>query len=66
MTAQTIDGLIPPRNWTKDHQITHDLVCTSYVKINNGQFVPTFTKPGKPFMCLPDTPAKLPTTATFI
>jgi ABC-type branched-subunit amino acid transport system substrate-binding protein len=66
MTDQTIDGLIPPRNWTKEHDITHDVVCTAYVKVDNGKFVPTFTQPGKPFMCLPDQPAKLPAKATYL
>ena len=65
MTAQTIDGLIPKRDWTKEHDITHNTVCTAYVKIENGKFVPTFTQPGKPFMCLPDQPPTLPSKATF-
>lgn len=65
LTAQTVDGLIPPRNWTKEHNITHNTVCTAYVKVENGKFVPTFTQPGKPFMCLPDQPATLPAQATF-
>jgi branched-chain amino acid transport system substrate-binding protein len=64
-TDQTLDGLIPPRDWTVDHDINHNTVCTAYVKVENGKFVPTFTKPGKPFMCLPDQPAKLPAKATF-
>jgi ABC-type branched-subunit amino acid transport system substrate-binding protein len=65
MTDQTIGGLIPPRDWTKEHEITHDIVCTAYLKIDNGKLVPTFTQPGKPFMCLPDQPATLPAKATF-
>jgi ABC-type branched-subunit amino acid transport system substrate-binding protein len=65
LTAQTIGGLIPPRNWTKEHEITHDIVCTAYVKVDDGKFVPTFTQPGKPFMCLPDQPTTLPAKATF-
>ena len=65
MTDQTVGGLIPPRNWTKEHEITHNTVCTAYVKVENGKFVPTFTQPGKPFMCLPDQPATLPAQATF-
>jgi branched-chain amino acid transport system substrate-binding protein len=65
LTDQTVGGLIPPRNWTKEHEITHDIACTAYVKVDNGKFVPTFNEPGKPFMCLPDQPAKLPATATF-
>jgi ABC-type branched-subunit amino acid transport system substrate-binding protein len=65
MTAVTADGLIPPRNWTKEHNITHNVVCTAWVKVVNGKFVPVFTQPGKPFQCNPDQPAKLPTTATY-
>ncbi len=65
MTDQTIGGLIPPRDWTKEHEITHDIVCTAYVEIEDGKFVPRFTQPGKPFMCLPDQPATLPAKATF-
>jgi ABC-type branched-subunit amino acid transport system substrate-binding protein len=65
ITDQTISGLIPPRDWTKEHEITHDIVCTAYVKVNNGKFVPVFTQPQKPFMCLPDQPATLPSKATF-
>jgi Periplasmic binding protein len=64
-TDMTVDGLIPPRNWTKEHEITHNVSCTAYLKIENGKFVPTFTQPGKPFMCLPDQPATLPSKATF-
>jgi branched-chain amino acid transport system substrate-binding protein len=64
-TDQTIGGLIPPRDWTKEHEITHDIVCTAYLKIDDGKLVPTFTKPGKPFMCLPDQPATLPAKATY-
>ena len=64
-TDQTLGGLIPPRDWTVDHNLSHALTCTAYVKVKSGKFVPTFTQPGKPFMCLPDQPAKLPATATF-
>jgi hypothetical protein len=35
------------------------------VEIEDGKFKPIFTEPGKPFMCLPDQPAKLPAKATF-
>lgn len=65
MTAQTVNGLIPPRNWTVDHDINHNLACTAYLKVQKGKFVPIFTQPGKPFMCLPDQPATLPAKATF-
>ncbi len=65
LTAVTADGLIPPRNWTTDHEITHNIACTAWVKIEGGKFVPTWNKPGKPFQCIEDTPAKLPTSATY-
>jgi len=65
MTDQTLGGLVPPKNWTTDHEITHATTCVAYVKIKNGQFVPTFNQPGKPFLCLPDQPAQLPAEATF-
>jgi len=65
MTAQTLDGLITPKNWTTEHNITHTTSCTAYVKIENGKFVPIFNQPGKPFQCLPDQPAQLPDKATY-
>jgi ABC-type branched-subunit amino acid transport system substrate-binding protein len=65
MTNLTADGLLPPRNWTKEHDITHGVVCTAWVKVQNGKFVPIFAQNGKPFQCNPDQPAKLPTTATY-
>jgi ABC-type branched-subunit amino acid transport system substrate-binding protein len=65
LTDYTADGLIPPRDWTKEHDITHDVACQAYLKVEDGKLTPTFTEPGKPFMCLPDQPAKLPTEATF-
>jgi hypothetical protein len=65
LTDYTADGLIPPRDWTREHEITEGIVCNAYVKVEDGKLVPTFTEPGKPFMCLPDQPAKLPAQATF-
>jgi len=65
MTDLTADGLIPKRDWTTDHDITHGVTCAAWVKIEDGKFVPVFNKPGKPFQCNPDQPAKLPTTATY-
>jgi branched-chain amino acid transport system substrate-binding protein len=67
MTDLTADGLIPPRNWTKEHDITHNVPpgCTAWVKIVNGKFKPVFNQPGKPFQCMPDQPATLPKTPTY-
>jgi hypothetical protein len=65
MTDLTADGLLPPRDWTKDHDIVHGINCTAWVKVNDGKFVPVYDQPGKPFQCLPEQPAKLPTSATY-
>jgi ABC-type branched-subunit amino acid transport system substrate-binding protein len=69
-TAYTADGLIPPRDWTTEHDLVegpvdNTIVCQAYLVVKNGKLTPTFTKPGKPFMCLPARPAKLPAKATF-
>jgi ABC-type branched-subunit amino acid transport system substrate-binding protein len=64
-TAMTLDGLIPKRDWTKDHEITKGEACVAFVKIDKGKFVPIFNQPGKPFQCLPDEPAQLPAKATY-
>lgn len=64
-TDQTLGGLIPKRDWTRDHEITTDEACVAFVKIDDGKFVPIFNRPGKPFQCLPDEPAKLPAKATY-
>lgn len=65
MTDQNLGGLIPARDWTTEHDITDGIACQAYVKIDDGGFKPIFTEPGKPFMCLPEQPAKLPNKATF-
>ena len=66
MNNMTVDGLIAPRDWTKNHSITHDQSCTALVKVKDGKFVPIYAKPGKPFTCVPDQPATLPTKATNV
>ena len=65
MTDQTLGGLIPARNWTKDHEITTRRRAWRSTQIDDGKFVPHFTAPGKPFLCLPDQPAScLPKTTS--
>jgi branched-chain amino acid transport system substrate-binding protein len=66
LTDYTADGLISPRNWTKEHNITHDQACTAWLKVENGKFVPVFAVPNKPFVCLPDQPKTLPAKATNV
>lgn len=63
----TADGLLAPRNWAKEHNITHNVPpsCTAWVKIENGKFVPVFNQPGKPFQCMPDQPPTLPSKPTY-
>jgi hypothetical protein len=56
--------LIPARDWTVDHDINHRVACVAVVKIEDGKFVPQYTAPGKPFLCLPDQPKTLPKTHT--
>jgi hypothetical protein len=58
MTNFTADGLLPGVNWTLAHQ--QQDTCYAISKIANGAFKPVFGKPGKPFVCLPSTLAKIP------
>jgi branched-chain amino acid transport system substrate-binding protein len=64
MTAWNSNGITSPIDWTKRHtsvDLNHD--CAAYVKIENSRFVPTFTKGGKPFVCLDSTdPSKIVAT----
>ena len=40
-------------DWTISHTDVREEACGSYVKVENGEFVPVFGEPGKPFVCLP-------------
>jgi len=50
----TAHGITAGIDWKKSgHKIDRNgLVCQSYVKVENGKFVPVFGTPGKPFVCL--------------
>jgi len=54
------DGLIPGVDWTIAHESDPDTSCYSVVKIENGEFVPQFQEPGKPFVCFDNTSPTLP------
>jgi ABC-type branched-subunit amino acid transport system substrate-binding protein len=54
------DGMIPGVDWTIAHESDSPMACVSLVKIENGQFVPQFQEPGKPFICLDREAATLP------
>jgi ABC-type branched-subunit amino acid transport system substrate-binding protein len=58
MTDYRADGLLPGVDWTVAHQ--QDPACYSMLKIVDGKFKPVFGKPGKPFICLPNTLKTLP------
>ena len=53
-TNWTAHGINSGVNWKVDgHKIVKNgLDCSSYVKVENGKFVPVFGKPGHPFVCL--------------
>jgi ABC-type branched-subunit amino acid transport system substrate-binding protein len=52
MTDFTAGGILPPQDWTLSHgPATEGFACASYVHVENGEFVPVFGEPGKPFVC---------------
>ena len=51
---------------TKRYPDGYEAVKEMNLEIDDGEFVPTFTEPGKPFMCLDMQPDKLPAKATFL
>jgi ABC-type branched-subunit amino acid transport system substrate-binding protein len=52
MTDFTAEGILPPQDWTISHgPATEGLACASYIHVENGEFVPVFGQPGKPFVC---------------
>ncbi len=52
LTKDTAGGLLHGIDWTEQHTRTRNpQSCTAYVKVVGSKFVPTFAKPGKPFLC---------------
>jgi len=51
-------GLLAGVDWTIAHG--KDKACYALVKIVDGKFKPAFTKPGKPFICLPSRLEQVP------
>ncbi len=64
MTNYTADGILPGIDWTRQHTADPESDCTVLSKIENGKFVPSFGQPGKPFVCYPPQPPKLPSKIT--
>jgi len=62
-TAESPGGLIEPIDWTKAHtDPTNNLSvrgneCVAPLKIENNQFVPVYSQPGKPWVCFGNNPA---------
>jgi branched-chain amino acid transport system substrate-binding protein len=82
-TAFSAEGMIVPIDWTISHndptgpngsvipKYAGKWECTSMTKIQNGEFVPVFSKPGKQFTCMvggPNAPTltKTPTYESFV
>jgi hypothetical protein len=52
MTDFTADGILSPLDWTVVHgPATDELACATYIHVEDGEFVPVFGQPGKPFVC---------------
>lgn len=63
LTDVDADSIIPGNDWTIAHDQVDPLQCTAISRIEDSEFVPTFTEDDKPFVCfesgadaLPDEP----------
>jgi hypothetical protein len=57
MTDYRAGGLLPGIDWTTAHSRNPAQGCGVISKIRNGKFVPTFGKPGTPFVCFQAEPS---------
>ena len=66
ITDYTADGIVYPVDWTKAHTETNDEDhnCQFFSVIRDSEFVPEYTKPGKPFVCPVVKPDELGTRYT--
>ena len=64
MTDYTASGLLGGVDWRIAHSQESENGCVVLSKIENGKFVPSFGQPGKPFVCYPNQPDKLPAKFT--
>jgi ABC-type branched-subunit amino acid transport system substrate-binding protein len=66
ITDFTADGIVYPVDWTKAHTQTNDddHNCQFFSVIEDGKFVPKFSRPGKPFVCPVIKPDSLGTRYT--
>jgi hypothetical protein len=56
MTDYTARGLLAGIDWTTAHKQDPRQGCGVGSRVQNGEFVPTFGEPGKPFVCLQANP----------
>jgi ABC-type branched-subunit amino acid transport system substrate-binding protein len=59
-TDYTANGLLGGINWQLAHSQQEPNGCVVLSKIENGKFKPAFGQRGKPFVCYPNQPDKLP------
>ncbi len=55
LTNYTADGMVSPVNWTLSHTQTSGTYCQYLTTIKSSKFVPNYSKPGKPFICVDPT-----------
>lgn len=60
LTNWTADGINSGVNWTVEHTQVAPDSCFAMLKVQNKQFVPQYTEPGKPFICIPNDSATIP------
>ncbi len=60
MTDWTGDGIMPPINWTYEHERDRPASCGVISKIENKKFVPQFGTPTQPRICLDNDSDELP------
>jgi branched-chain amino acid transport system substrate-binding protein len=61
MTHYTAHGLLAGVNWTLAHTQSDGTFCQFFSTIENSKYVTTFSKSGKPFICIVDNSGKLGT-----
>jgi hypothetical protein len=53
-------GLSPDIDWTVEHTDDADQLCSAISQIQDGEFVPQFGEPGRPFICFEKGTAEVP------
>ncbi|MBL8774813.1 MAG: ABC transporter substrate-binding protein [Acidimicrobiales bacterium] len=60
VTDFTGDGIVAGTDWTIAHEADGPQLCYALSQIQDGEFVPSFTTEGKPFICFDNGAASLP------